>query len=257
MGKKRVGEKAFEGKKWKKNASYQKEKNASYQKCTLCAYWSSLLLTCEILCVYQTHFEPFRAYSKHEQIISLQRPMPWLMFDSFNRSKVIQLECWIDSCCFTARRKVWIVQDIGWSGWFTTLVNLAAGRGSWEVDLSVLVAADTSADLLPWRTPSGSSQRSSCAAVPWKVDRHFLHDYHRDWFPRLGTNSCLPSTSLLQGLQRSQETSQERPVICVHTRLEIGHKDYSERQFVYRRQFKEFHNDLRVDYVFFVPPSPF
>jgi hypothetical protein len=38
------------------------------------------------------------------------------------------------------------------------------------------------------------------------------------------------------------------------SRLQIGHRDYSGTQFVYCRPFKMFHDLLRMDYVFFVPP---
>jgi hypothetical protein len=95
---------------------------------------------------------------------------------------------------------------------------------------------------------------------------NFLHDYHRDWFPGLGLppsngkhNQLSPFhiKKLLRRLQKSQDTREERPEICVYSRLEIGHKDYSGRQFVYCKLFKEFHDDLRMDYVFFVPPPPF
>ena len=95
---------------------------------------------------------------------------------------------------------------------------------------------------------------------------HFLHDYHRDWFLRLG----LPPTngkhkqltpfhikSLLRRLEKSQDTLQARPEICVFSRLEIGHKDYAGSQFVYCKPFKKFRSDQRMDYVFFVPPEPF
>ena len=41
------------------------------------------------------------------------------------------------------------------------------------------------------------------------------------------------------------------------SRLEIGHKDFFGRQFVYCKQFKEFHDGLWMDYVFFVPPPSF
>ena len=94
---------------------------------------------------------------------------------------------------------------------------------------------------------------------------NFLHDYYRDWFPGLGPplpngiiNQLTPSPfyikKLLRRSQKSQDTRQERPEICVFSRLEIGHKEYSGRQFVYCKPFKEFHDDLRMNYVFFVPP---
>ena len=94
---------------------------------------------------------------------------------------------------------------------------------------------------------------------------NFLHDYHRDWFPLLGLPpsngqhkqlSPFHIKKLWRRLQKSQDTRQERPEICVFSRLEIGHKDYSGRQFVYCKPFKEFHDDLRMDYIFFVPPPP-
>ena len=97
---------------------------------------------------------------------------------------------------------------------------------------------------------------------------HFLHDYHRDWFPRLGLpppngqhKQLFPFQikKLLRTLQRSPDAPamHARPEICVYSRLEIGHKDYAGSQYVYCKPFKKFHKDLRMDYVFFVPPEPF
>ena len=43
----------------------------------------------------------------------------------------------------------------------------------------------------------------------------------------------------------------------MYSRLEIGHKGYAGRQFVYCKPFKKFHSNLRVDKVFFIPPPPF
>ena len=95
---------------------------------------------------------------------------------------------------------------------------------------------------------------------------HFLHDYHQDWFPRLGLpptngrhNHLFPShvKRLLRRLETSQDTRQARPEICVFSRLEIAHKDYAGSQYVYCKPFKKFHKDLRMDYVFSVPPEPF
>jgi hypothetical protein len=56
---------------------------------------------------------------------------------------------------------------------------------------------------------------------------------------------------------QNDRSAQKRPEINVYSRLEIGHKDYAGCQFVYCKPFKKFHNDLRMDYVFFIPPPPF
>ena len=52
---------------------------------------------------------------------------------------------------------------------------------------------------------------------------------------------------LLRRLQWSQHANQERPNICVYSRLETGHKDYSGRQFVYSKTVTNLkvHDDLR------------
>jgi hypothetical protein len=95
---------------------------------------------------------------------------------------------------------------------------------------------------------------------------NFLHDYHRGWFPGLrlpppnGKHNQLSPfhiKKLLRRLQRSQDTRQDRAEICLYSRLEIGHEDFSGQQYVYCKPFKKFHNDQRMDYVFFVPPPPF
>ena len=98
---------------------------------------------------------------------------------------------------------------------------------------------------------------------------HFLHDYHREWFSkRLGLpppngkhDQLFPFQ--IKELQRRLVSSpndryaRKRPEISAYSRLEIGHKDYAGRQFVHCRPFKKFHNDLRMDYVCFIPPPPF
>ena len=43
----------------------------------------------------------------------------------------------------------------------------------------------------------------------------------------------------------------------MYSRLEIGHKGFAGRQFVYCKPFKKFHSDLRMDKVLFIPPPPF
>ena len=98
---------------------------------------------------------------------------------------------------------------------------------------------------------------------------HFLHDYHPEWFPSL---RLLPSNGkhnqltpfhvkkMLRRLQQRQDcfnTRSPRPEISVYSRLEIGHKGYAGRQFVYCKPFKRFHPDLRMDKVLFIPPPPF
>jgi hypothetical protein len=95
---------------------------------------------------------------------------------------------------------------------------------------------------------------------------HFLHDFHPKWFLSLGLppsngkhNQLTPFhvKKLLRRLQRSQDHRQDRPEINVYSRLEIGHKGYAGRQYVYCKPFKKFHSDLRMDKVLFIPPPPF
>ncbi len=98
---------------------------------------------------------------------------------------------------------------------------------------------------------------------------HFLHDYHPQWFPSLGLpqsngkhNQLTPFhvKKMLRRLQQRQDQFKSRPPrpeISVYSRLEIGHKGYAGRQFVYCKPFKKYHHDLRIDKVFLIPPPPF
>jgi hypothetical protein len=49
----------------------------------------------------------------------------------------------------------------------------------------------------------------------------------------------------------------ERPEIQVFSRLDIGHKDFFGEQFVNCRPFRSHHEEVRMDYVLFIPPPPF
>jgi hypothetical protein len=49
----------------------------------------------------------------------------------------------------------------------------------------------------------------------------------------------------------------ERPEIQVFSRLDIGHKDFLGEQFVNCRWSKSHHTDVRMDFVFLIPPPPF
>ena len=49
----------------------------------------------------------------------------------------------------------------------------------------------------------------------------------------------------------------ERPEIQVFSRLYIGHKGFFGEQFVNCRPFRSHHEEVRMDYVLFIPPPPF
>ena len=49
----------------------------------------------------------------------------------------------------------------------------------------------------------------------------------------------------------------ERPEIQVFSRLDIGHKDFFGEQFVNCRPFRSHHEEVRMDFVLFIPPPPF
>jgi hypothetical protein len=49
----------------------------------------------------------------------------------------------------------------------------------------------------------------------------------------------------------------DRPEIQVFSRLDIGHKDFFGEQFVNCRPFRSHHEQVRMDFVFFIPPPPF
>ena len=100
---------------------------------------------------------------------------------------------------------------------------------------------------------------------------NFLHDFYRHWFGRFG----LPPSNgkhdqlfasdvrrLLGRLQRRMGhrgggTGRERGEIQVFALLDIGHKDFFGDQFVNCKPLSSHHKDVRMDYVFFIPPPPF
>ncbi len=49
----------------------------------------------------------------------------------------------------------------------------------------------------------------------------------------------------------------ERPEIQNFSRLDIGHKDFFGEQFVNCRPFRSHHEQVLMDFVFFIPPPPF
>ena len=49
----------------------------------------------------------------------------------------------------------------------------------------------------------------------------------------------------------------ERPEIQVFSRLDIRHKDFFGDQFVNCRLFRSHHEEVLMDFVFFIPPPPF
>ncbi len=49
----------------------------------------------------------------------------------------------------------------------------------------------------------------------------------------------------------------DMPEIQVFRRLDIGHKDFFGEQFVNCRPFRSHHEQVRMNYAFFVPPPPF
>jgi hypothetical protein len=104
----------------------------------------------------------------------------------------------------------------------------------------------------------------------WKV-AHYLHDYRRNWFGRLrlpppnGRHDQLYEHHIRRLMRRVQQRSgvqgggrgHERPEIHVFSRLDIGHKDFFGVQFVNCRPFRSHHEQVRMDFVFFIPPPPF
>ena len=99
---------------------------------------------------------------------------------------------------------------------------------------------------------------------------YYLHDYRRHWFPRFGLpppngeHDQLRESQIRQLIRRVQRRTAshggrgcERPEIQVFSRLDIGHKDFLGEQFVNCRPFRSHHDQVRMDYVFFVPPPPF
>ena len=100
---------------------------------------------------------------------------------------------------------------------------------------------------------------------------HHLHDYRRHWFPRFGLpppngeHDQLRGSQIRRLMRRVQRRlghqnggrGRERPEIQVFSRLDIGHKDFFGEQFVNCRPFRSHHEQVRMDFVFFIPPPPF
>ena len=100
---------------------------------------------------------------------------------------------------------------------------------------------------------------------------HYLHDSRRHWFPRFGLpppngeHDQLRESQILRLMRRVQlrvghqggGSGRDRPEIQIFSSLDIGHKDFLGEQFVNCRPFRSHHDQVRMDYVFFVPPPPF
>lgn len=98
---------------------------------------------------------------------------------------------------------------------------------------------------------------------------HYLHDFHRHWFPSFGLPPSNGSHKQLYGsdIRRLMRRVQHRTgpqgggsgkdrEIQVFSRLDIGHKDFFGDQFVNCKPFLS-HHSVRMDFVFFIPPPPF
>ena len=98
---------------------------------------------------------------------------------------------------------------------------------------------------------------------------HYLHDFHHHWFASFGLPPSNGSHQQLYGsdIRRLWRRVQHRcgpqgggdgknREIHVFSRLDIGHKDFLGDQFVNCRPFPSHHN-VRMDFVFFIPPPPF
>jgi hypothetical protein len=100
---------------------------------------------------------------------------------------------------------------------------------------------------------------------------HYLHDYRRHWFARFGLpppngeHDQLRKSQIRRLMRRVQQRmghqdggrGRDRPEIQVFSRLDIGHKDFFGEQFVNCRPFRSHHEQVRMDFVFFIPPPPF
>ena len=100
---------------------------------------------------------------------------------------------------------------------------------------------------------------------------HYLHDYRRHWFARFGLpppngeHDQLRGSQIRRLMRRVQRRAgpkgggrgRERAEIQVFSRLDIGHKDFLGEQFVNCRPFRSHHAQVRMDFVFFIPPPPF
>jgi len=100
----------------------------------------------------------------------------------------------------------------------------------------------------------------------------YLHDFRRHWFVRLrlpppnGRHDQLYEHQIRRLMRRVVQRSgcllgagrgRERPEIQVFSRLDSGHKDFLGEQFVNCRWSRSHHADVRMDFVFFIPPPPF
>jgi hypothetical protein len=94
----------------------------------------------------------------------------------------------------------------------------------------------------------------------------------RHWFARFGLPQAQPNGEhdqlresqirrLMRRVQRRISNDgcrgRDRPEIQVFSRLDIGHKDFFGDQFVNCRPFRSHHQQVRMDFVFFIPPPPF
>ena len=101
---------------------------------------------------------------------------------------------------------------------------------------------------------------------------HYLHDFHIRWFgsfglpPSNGEHDQLFGSDIRRLIRRVQHftradnrggVGRDVPEIRVFARLDIGHKDFFGDQFVNCKPLLSHHKDVRMDYVFFIPPPPF
>jgi hypothetical protein len=100
----------------------------------------------------------------------------------------------------------------------------------------------------------------------------YLHDFRSHWFSRSlklpppnGRHDQLYEHQIRRLMRRVLQRSapqgggrgRERPEIQVFSRLDIGHKDFLGEQFINCRWSRRHHADVRMDYVFLIPPPPF
>ena len=99
---------------------------------------------------------------------------------------------------------------------------------------------------------------------------HYLHDFHSHWFasfglpPSNGLHKQLYGSDIRWLLRRVQHRcvpqgggrGKDRE-IQVFSSLDIGHKDFLGCQFVNCKPFPSHHNDVKMDFVFFIQPLPF
>ena len=100
---------------------------------------------------------------------------------------------------------------------------------------------------------------------------NYLHDFRRHWFdsfglpPSNGEHNQLQGSDVRRLIGRLQKRmghkdggrGRERGEIQVFSRLDIGHKDFFGDQFVNCRPLRSHHKEVRMDFVFFIPPPPF